>query len=84
MPPPRRDLDKTRALLEDWFRARHPAASEVRVGPLSGPAATGFSSDTLLFDLTLVAGGVRSVHALVCRAEPSGFGVFPRYEEEAA
>jgi aminoglycoside phosphotransferase (APT) family kinase protein len=83
MPPPRRDLDKTRALLEDWFRARHPAASEVCVGPLSGPSATGFSSDTLLFDLTLARDGVRTIHALVCRAEPSGFGVFPRYDVTA-
>jgi aminoglycoside phosphotransferase (APT) family kinase protein len=80
MPPPRRDFEKTRRILEDWFRARHPAAREVAVGPLSGPAATGFSSDTLLFDLTLEQDGARATRALVCRAEPSGFAVFPRYD----
>jgi aminoglycoside phosphotransferase (APT) family kinase protein len=80
MPPPRRDLEKTRLLLEEWFRARHPRATAVRVGPLSGPSATGFSSDTLLFDLRLEEDGARATRALVCRAEPSGFGVFPRYD----
>ncbi|RIL03942.1 MAG: phosphotransferase [Proteobacteria bacterium] len=80
MPPPRRDLEKTRRILEEWFRARLPAAREVAVGPLSGPAATGFSSDTLLFDLAYEQDGERVARALVCRAEPAGYGVFPSYD----
>jgi aminoglycoside phosphotransferase (APT) family kinase protein len=80
VPPPRRDLEKTRRLLEEWFRARLPAARGVSVGPLSGPAATGFSSDTLLFDLAYEQAGARVERALVCRAEPSGYGVFPSYD----
>jgi aminoglycoside phosphotransferase (APT) family kinase protein len=80
MPPPRRDLEKTRQILVEWFRARHPAARSVEVGPLAGPAATGFSSDTLLFDLTIDEAGARTTRSLVGRAEPTGFGVFPHYD----
>lgn len=80
MPPPRRDLEKTRLVLEDWFRARTPGARNLSVGPLSGPAATGFSSDTLLFDVSYDEGGARVTRGLVCRAEPTGYGVFPSYD----
>ena len=80
MPPPRRDFEKTRRILEDWFRARLPAARDVEVGALAGPSATGFSSDTLLFDLAYTQDGARTTRALVCRAEPMGFGVFPSYD----
>jgi len=80
MPVPRRDLEKTRAILADWFRAKWPDARDVEVGPLSGPAATGFSSDTLLFDVSYEDAGRRVVRSLVCRAEPTGFGVFPTYD----
>jgi aminoglycoside phosphotransferase (APT) family kinase protein len=80
MPVPRRDLEKTRSILAEWFRARLPAARNVAVGPLSGPAATGFSSDTLLFDLDYEEDGRCVSRALVCRAEPTGFGVFPVYD----
>lgn len=80
MPVPRRDLGKTRTILADWFRARLPAARNIEVGPLSGPSATGFSSDTLLFDLGYEQDGRRISRALVCRAEPTGFGVFPVYD----
>jgi aminoglycoside phosphotransferase (APT) family kinase protein len=80
MPPPRRDLEKTRALLTEWFRTQLPGARDVEVGPLSGPAATGFSSDTMLFDLSTEEDGRPKTRALVCRAEPTGFGVFPSYD----
>lgn len=80
MPVPRRDLEKTREILAAWFRARLPAARDLAVGPLSGPSATGFSSDTLLFDVEYEESGRRVSRALVCRAEPTGFGVFPVYD----
>ena len=82
MPVPRRDLEKTHEILTQWFRTRLPAARNVAIGPLSGPAATGFSSDTLLFDLSYEHEGRRHTRGLVCRAEPSGFGVFPSYDVE--
>jgi aminoglycoside phosphotransferase (APT) family kinase protein len=80
MPPPRRDLEKTRRILTDWFRARLRSARDLEVGPLSGPAATGFSSDTMLFDVSYREDGRAVTRSLVCRAEPTGFGVFPTYD----
>lgn len=80
MPVPRRDLDETRRRLLAWLRGRLPAAQGLEISALSGPAATGFSNDTLLFDATWREGGRRHARALVCRVQPAGTGVFPRYD----
>jgi len=81
MPAPQgRDLDATRAQLCRWFEARLPDASEVEVGEVSGPGATGFSSDTLLFDLAWREGGEHRERSLVARLQPTGFQVFPEYD----
>ncbi|MCX5739706.1 MAG: phosphotransferase family protein [Proteobacteria bacterium] len=81
MPAPRgRDFDETRQQLAAWLHAKLPRATELSVSPLSGPAATGFSNDTLLFDLESVEDGRREHRALVARIEPTGFGVFPSYD----
>lgn len=77
MPVPRRDLDETRTQLRAWLRARVPGAE---LSALSGPAATGFSNDTLLFELHESDDGRARTRALVCRVQPTGFGVFPRYD----
>jgi aminoglycoside phosphotransferase (APT) family kinase protein len=74
MPAPReRDFERTRRELEAWLARRHPGA---RVGELSGPGTTGFSSDTLLFDARWPGGGA----SLVARLRPSGFPIFPEYD----
>lgn len=81
MPVPRRDLEKTRECLWRWLQARLPQARGLRISPLTGPAATGFSNDTLLFDLSYEEDGQPVERALVCRAEPTtGFSVFPSYD----
>lgn len=81
MPAPRgRDFEQTRERLAWWLRGRLPGARELAVSALSGPAATGFSNDTLLFDATWEADGRRQSQALVCRIEPTGFGIFPTYD----
>jgi len=80
MPVPRRDLDETRLRLLDWLRGRLPRARGIEVSPLTGPAATGFSNDTLLFDLAWEEDGRREQRALVCRVQPTGLGVVPRYD----
>jgi aminoglycoside phosphotransferase (APT) family kinase protein len=80
MPVPRRDLDDTRRRLLDWLRGRLPGARAIEVSPLAGPAATGFSNDTLLFDLAWEQDGRREERALVCRVQPTGVGVFPHYD----
>lgn len=81
MPAPRgRDFDETREQLAAWLHAKLPRATELSVSPLSGPAATGFSNDTLLFDLESVEDGRSEHRALVARIEPTGFGIFPSYD----
>jgi aminoglycoside phosphotransferase (APT) family kinase protein len=77
MPVPRRDLDETRRRLRAWLRQRTPGAE---ISELTGPAATGFSNDTLLFDLACQEQGRIRERALVCRVQPTGLGVFPRYD----
>lgn len=85
MPAPvGRDLDLTREQLERWLASVLPGdADEIEVGPLSGPGATGFSSDTLLFDLRYLRAGQRVVRGLVVRIEPQGFQLFPEYDLQA-
>jgi aminoglycoside phosphotransferase (APT) family kinase protein len=80
MPPPRRDLDLTRAQLTEWLRGKLAGARALTLGELRGPSETGFSSDTLLFDAewTDAAGPQRA--QLVARFKPSGFTVFPTYD----
>lgn len=81
MPAPRgRDFEATRQQLAEWLHGKLPRATELVVSELSGPAATGFSNDTLLFDLESVEDGRREHRALVARIEPTGFGVFPVYD----
>jgi aminoglycoside phosphotransferase (APT) family kinase protein len=79
MPAPRRDLELTRAQLRDWLAKQLSGAREVRIGELKGPSATGFSSDTLMFDAEWTAGGPQRAR-LVARLQPTGFTVFPTYD----
>jgi aminoglycoside phosphotransferase (APT) family kinase protein len=81
LPAPRgRDLELTRRRLTEWFADRLPEADGVRLSELTGPGATGFSSDTLMFDLDYSERG-REVHRpLVARIQPTGFQVFPEYD----
>ena len=81
MPAPReRDFEQTRKQLESWLSGQIPGARGLTVSPLSGPAATGFSSDTLLFDASYREGDAARQLDLVARLEPTGFGVFPEYD----
>lgn len=77
MPVPRRDLEETRVRLRAWLRTR---VADAELSPLTGPAATGFSNDTLLFDAHWREDGRAQTRALVCRMQPTGPGVFPRYD----
>jgi aminoglycoside phosphotransferase (APT) family kinase protein len=83
LPVPRgRDLDLTRRRLTEWLAERLPEADSIHVSELTGPGATGFSSDTLMFDLDTREGS-REVHReLVARIQPTGFQVFPEYDLE--
>ncbi len=82
MPQPiGRDLEKTRTQLIDWLQTKLPNATELRVEDFRGPKDTGFSSDTMMFDLHYRDGGAAQSEAMVIRIEPAGdFGVFPEYD----
>lgn len=87
MPAPvGRDFEKTRRQLEAWLperlAERFGDVAEVRVGELSGPEATGFSSDTLLFDVTWRGDGPGRL-GLVARIRPSRMFLFPEYDLDA-
>ncbi|HTO53839.1 MAG TPA: phosphotransferase family protein, partial [Myxococcota bacterium] len=75
-----RDLAKARAGLERWLRAKLSGAGELRLSELSAPQASGFSNETLLFDLDWTEGGRRRSESLVVRIQPTGFAVFPEYD----
>jgi aminoglycoside phosphotransferase (APT) family kinase protein len=78
--PEKRDLDLTRKQLEEWLRERLPRAEGVAVSGLAGPSDTGFSSETLLFELAYRQDGERRSEDLVARLKPTGFWVFPSYD----
>ena len=75
-----RNLDETRAKLCGWLATVLPEAKEIEVSNLAAPSASGFSNETLLFDLAFRDGGERREEALVLRIQPTGFPVFPAYD----
>jgi len=83
MPAPvGRDAAKTKAQLEEWLRARDPQATTIELEGLGGPEETGFSSDTLMFDLVVGrASGETERTPVVVRLEPATpFPIFPEYD----
>jgi aminoglycoside phosphotransferase (APT) family kinase protein len=78
--PEKRDLDLTGKQLEEWFRERLPRAESIVVSGIAGPSDTGFSSETLIFELAYRQGGERRSEDLVVRLKPTGFCVFPSYD----
>jgi aminoglycoside phosphotransferase (APT) family kinase protein len=73
--PEQRDLEATRGILAKWL-ATELGATEVEVGPIQGPALTGFSNETLLFDASYTARGKRRTEGLVVRVKPTAHTVF--------
>jgi len=80
LPVPRRDLAATRERLRAWFAAKLPRAQQLCLSELTGPGTTGFSNDTLLFDLVCREDGRETRRELVVRIEPGGLRVFPHYD----
>jgi len=75
--PEQRDLEKTRGIIASWLAERLPDVRDVEVGELSGPAFTGFSNETLLFDARCTdAAGTRRTEGLVLRVKPTQHTVF--------
>jgi aminoglycoside phosphotransferase (APT) family kinase protein len=81
--PEQRDLEKTRAVLGDWL-ARRLGVAAVDVAEIAGPAATGFSNETLIFDATWTdRGGTPHTEGFVVRVKPTSYTVFLESDFEA-
>jgi aminoglycoside phosphotransferase (APT) family kinase protein len=78
--PWQRDLERDRARLAAWLAARMPEARGIALHDLRAPESSGFSNDTLLFDLTYSEGGAPRRESLVVRIQPTGYQVFPEYD----
>ena len=76
----KRDLEADGAKFERWLRARLPRATDLRMSPLVSPTSSGFSNETLLFDLAWSEGGRAKSEKLVVRIQPIGYQVFPEYD----
>src|SRR5260370_5172830 len=74
--PEQRDLEAARGILAAWLAKQLPDADDVQVGAISGPASTGFSNETLLFDASWQRGGNRVTEPLVLRVKPTQHTVF--------
>lgn len=74
--PEQRDLTQARATLAAWLASKLPDATEVQVGPITGPSSTGFSNETLLFDASWVTNGTTVTESLVLRVKPTQHTVF--------
>ncbi|MBA9007815.1 phosphotransferase family protein [Thermomonospora cellulosilytica] len=68
--PAQRDPETTRRLLEQWLARRLPGA---RVPRVQTPQTSGFSSETLMFEVERDG----RLEALVARVAPSAYQIFP-------
>jgi aminoglycoside phosphotransferase (APT) family kinase protein len=75
--PDQRDPALTCALLEGWLRERLPRAAGMAITGLRTPGASGFSSETLLFDAAWTEAGEPRRLALVARVGPTAYRLFP-------
>jgi aminoglycoside phosphotransferase (APT) family kinase protein len=75
-----RDLAADGAKLTAWLQRQLPDATELRISDLVAPQSSGFSNETLLFDLEYARGGEAHRDALVVRIEPMGLRIFPEYD----
>ena len=75
-----RDLVAARANLLRWLRGKLPDATGLEISELVAPQSSGFSNETLLFDLGYDEAGRHRKESLVVRIQPTGFAVFPEYD----
>ena len=68
--------------LQTWFQRQRPDASDVRVGNIDIPSATGFSNETIFFEVDWTEGGEPRHERLVGRIEPPTGALFPAQTAE--
>jgi len=74
--PEQRDLDKARGVIRDWLAGKLPDARDLTISTLVGPAFTGFSNETLLFDASWREGGEARSAGYVIRVKPTSHTIF--------
>lgn len=74
--PAQRDPEEARIAIRNWLATKLPATRDLDVGQLGGPAATGFSNETLIFDATWTDAGSPQQQGFVVRVEPTGYTIF--------
>src|SRR3984893_480843 len=74
--PEQRDLDKARGIIRDWLAGKLPDARDLTISALVGPAFTGFSNETLLFDASWREGGEERSAGYVIRVKPTAHTIF--------
>ncbi len=73
MPSPwQRDLEADGKKFEAWLCGKLPGATNLRMSPLVAPQSSGFSNETLLFDLEWQEAGESCSESLVVRIQPIG------------
>ncbi|MDA8046063.1 MAG: phosphotransferase family protein [Actinomycetota bacterium] len=63
--------------LQKWFEGCHPQAGDVRVGGVDIPLATGFSNETVFFNVDWTEDGRTHSERFVARVEPPTGALFP-------
>ena len=69
-----------RRALEGWLETKLDGASGIAIEVAGASEASGFSSDTIIFDVAYEQGGRPRREGLVARAAPIGEAVFEEYE----
>jgi aminoglycoside phosphotransferase (APT) family kinase protein len=78
-----RDLEQARKTLTGWLAGQLPGATDIDLSEVTGPAFTGFSNETLMFDARWVSGdGQPRQQGMVARVKPTGHTVFLESEFE--
>jgi len=81
--PEQRDLEKARGIIGQWLASRIPAATDIEIGPLAGPATTGFSNETIIFDAAWKENGESREEGFVLRVKPTQHTVFMESDFDA-
>ncbi|MHB1913027.1 MAG: phosphotransferase family protein, partial [Acidimicrobiales bacterium] len=74
--PVPRDLEAARRAIQAWLCGRRPEAGSLAVSELSSPGMTGFSNETLIFDVSWTEDGRLRSESLVIRVRPTGHRIF--------
>jgi aminoglycoside phosphotransferase (APT) family kinase protein len=74
--PEQRNLDEARDVIRDWLAGKLPDAKGLSISPLVGPAFTGFSNETLIFDASWTEDGEPRSAGYVIRVKPTAHTIF--------